>query len=72
MLSQGAFIPERPNYHVSGDFIMMKMWLETLQWLRYWVSNSKEYEFKFLGPPLHNFLPFQINFLILIFLLQKK
>ena len=25
MLSQGAFIPERPNYHVSGDFIMMKM-----------------------------------------------
>ena len=25
MLSQGVIMPERPNYHVSGDFIMMKM-----------------------------------------------
>ena len=71
MLSQSAFTPERPNYYVSGDFIMMKMWLETFKCLRYWTSNSKEYEFKFSGPPLHNSSPFQINFLILIFLLQK-
>ena len=71
MLFQGAFMPERPNYHVSGNFIMMKMWLETFKRLRYWISNSKEYEFKFLGLPRHNYLPFQVNFLILIFLLQK-
>ena len=50
---------------------MMKMWLETFKRLRYWTSNSKEYEFKFSGPALHNSLPFQINFLTLIFLLQK-